>query len=83
VKKLWNASLLSTWEISPSKTGLDVKTGREAHFEYSFGRRFNKYSMNAGAAGYASTKLSADSGSGINPLLRGNLDRAFAIGPEF
>jgi len=82
-KKLWNASVLSTWEISHSKTGLDVKTGPQASFEYSFGRRFHKYSMNAGLAGYAATKLSADSGSGINPLLRGDLDHAFAAGPEF
>jgi hypothetical protein len=39
--------------------------------------------MNAGIVGYASQKLSPDSGSGINPLLRGDLDRAFGAGGEW
>ena len=82
-KKLWNASGLTTWEINQSKTGLDVKPGPIFTGEYSFGRRFFKYQMNAGIVGYASQKLSADSGSGINPLIKGDLDRGFGIGGEW
>lgn len=82
-KKLWNASLLSTWEINQSKSGEDLKAGPMANFEYGFGRRFFKYQMNAGVAGYAYQKLSADSGSAASPLTRGALDRSFGIGPEW
>jgi hypothetical protein len=82
-KKLWNASGLTTWEINMSKSGLDVKPGPIFTGEYSFGRRFFKYQMNAGIVGYASQKLSADSGSGINPLIRGQLDRGFGLGGEW
>jgi hypothetical protein len=81
-KKLWNASGLTTWEINHSKLGTDLKTGPVFTGEYSFGRRFFKYQMNAGVVGYASQKLSPDSGS-ISPLIRGDLDRAFAAGGEW
>jgi hypothetical protein len=80
--KLWNASFLTTWEINHSRSG-DVKPGPMLTGEYSFGRRFNKYQMNAGIAGYVYKKLSPDSGSGINPLLAGITDRSFGIGPEW
>jgi hypothetical protein len=76
-RRLWNASLLSTWEINQSKEGLDVKPGPMATFEYSFGRRFFGYRMNAGVAGYTSRKLTADSGSGVSPRAVGVLDRSF------
>jgi len=82
-KKLWNTSLLSTWEINHSKTGKDLKPGPMANFEYSFGRRFFKYQMNAGAAGFAYKKLSPDSGSDVGILARGVRDRAFGIGPDW
>ncbi len=81
-KKLWNTSGLTTWEINMSKTGLDIKPGPMFTGEYSFGRRFFKYQMNGGVAGYAYHKLSPDSGQQINPLIRGLLDRNFGIGPE-
>jgi hypothetical protein len=51
--------------------------------EYSFGRRFDKYQMNAGVVGYAYKKLSPDSGADVNPLVAGITDRAFGIGPEW
>jgi hypothetical protein len=82
-KKFWNASGLTTWEINYSKLGTDIKTGPVFTGEYSFGRRFFKYQMNAGFVGYAEQKLSPDSGSGINPLVRGQLDRAFGAGGEW
>jgi hypothetical protein len=82
-KKLWNASGLTTWEFSHSKLGQDVKPGPIFTGEYSFGRRFFKYRMNAGIVGYASQKLSPDSGSGIGPLTRGYLDRGFGAGGEW
>jgi hypothetical protein len=81
-KKLWNTSLLTTWEINMSKTGLDVKPGPTFTGEYSFGRRFFKYAGNVGVVGYAEKKLSPDSGSGIAPADRGVIDRSFAVGPE-
>lgn len=82
-KKLWNAAGLTTWEINHSKSGLDVKPGPIFTGEYGFGRRFFKYQMNAGIVGYASQKLSPDSGSGISPLIRGYLDRSFGAGAEW
>lgn len=84
-KKKWNASGLTTWEINMSKSGLDVTPGPIFTGEYSFGRKFfTQYNlMNAGIVGYTSQKLSPDSGSGINPLLKGNLDRAFGSGAEW
>jgi hypothetical protein len=82
-KKLWNTSLLSTWEINQSKEGLDVKPGPMVTFEYSLGRRFFGYRMNAGVASYAYTKLSPDSGSGVTPSAEGVLDRSFGAGPEW
>jgi hypothetical protein len=81
-KKLWNASLLTTWEINMSKTDLAVKPGPMFTGEYSFGHRFGQYKWNAGVAGYGYKKLSPDSGAGINPLLVGITDRSFGIGPE-
>lgn len=81
--KLWNASMLSTWEINQSKSGLDLKPGPMATFEYSLGRRFDQYKINLGAVGYIYHKLSPDSGSDVGPLVQGNLDRSFGIGPEF
>jgi hypothetical protein len=82
-KKLWNTSLLTTWEINGSKLGLDLKPGPMFTGEYSFGRRFFKYQMNAGAAGYAYQKLAADSGSAVKPITAGILDRQFGAGPEW
>lgn len=82
-KKLWNIAGLTTWEINQSKLGTDIKPGPIFTAEYGFGRRFFKYQMNAGIVGYASQKLFADSGSSINPLLKGELDRGFATGGEW
>jgi hypothetical protein len=82
-KKLWNASGLTTWEINQSKLGTDIKVGPIFTGEYSFGRRFFKYQMNVGAVGYLDQKLSPDSGSDINPLFKGDLDRAFGAGGEW
>jgi hypothetical protein len=82
-RKLWNTSMLTTWEINQSKTGLDLKPGPMFTGEYSFGRRFDQYKMNAGLAGYIYHKLSPDSGSGVSPLTAGVLDRSFGIGPEW
>jgi|GEM_PF-842431 len=80
--KLWNASVLSTWEINQGKQRRDLKPGPMATFEYSFGRRFLHGGINVGAAGFAYQKLSADTGGAVNPAVRGNLDRAFGLGPE-
>jgi hypothetical protein len=82
-KKLWNASGLTTWEINQSKIGVDVKVGPIFMGEYSLGRRFFIYQMNAGAVGYATQKLAPDSGSGVNPLFRDSLDRVFGAGGEW
>jgi hypothetical protein len=82
-KKLWNASGLTTWEINTSKLGSDIKPGPIFTGEYSFGRRFFKYQMNAGVVGYLDQKLSPDTGDQISPPLRGYLDRAFATGGEW
>jgi hypothetical protein len=82
-RKLWNISGLTTWEINQSKLGTDIKPGPIFTGEYSLGHRFFKYQMNAGIVGYASQKLSADSGSGINPLIKGELDRGFGAGGEW
>lgn len=82
-KKLWNASALSIWEINHSKMGEDLKAGPIFNGEYSFGHRFFKYQMNAGFVGYASQKLSADTGSAVNPLTRGYRDRVFGAGGEW
>jgi hypothetical protein len=82
-KKLWNTSALTTWEINQGKEGVSIKPGPMFTGEYSFGRRFFKYQMNAGVVGYAYQKLSADSGSGVNPITAGLLDRSFATGGEW
>ena len=81
--KLWNASFLTTWEINQTKGSVDIKPGPMLTGEYGFGRRFDKYQMNAGVVGYGYKKLSPDSGSGVNPLLAGITDRSFGIGPEW
>jgi hypothetical protein len=82
-RKLWNTYVLTTWEINQTKQGVNIKPGPMFTGEYSFGRRFDKYQMNAGIVGYAYQKLSADSGSGVNPLFAGVLDRSFATGGEW
>jgi hypothetical protein len=82
-RKLWNTSVLTTWEINQAKQGQVLRGGPMFTGEYSFGRRFDKYQMNAGVVGFAYTKLSADSGSGVNPLFAGVLDRAFGTGGEW
>jgi hypothetical protein len=81
--KQWNTSFLTTWEINQTKSSVNIKPGPMFTGEYSFGRRFDKYQMNAGVAGYGYKKLSPDSGSAINPLLAGITDRSFGIGPEW
>jgi hypothetical protein len=82
-RKLWNASVLSTWEFNQTKQSVDLKPGPMATFEYSFGRRLLHGGINVGFAGFAYQKLSPDSGSAVPPPVRGNLDRAFGLGPEF
>ncbi|WP_198137519.1 transporter [Terriglobus sp. TAA 43] len=82
-KKLWNASALTIWEFNHSKLGEDLKPGPIFNGEYSFGHRFFKYQMNAGFVGYASQKLSADTGSAVSPLTRGYRDRGFGAGGEW
>jgi hypothetical protein len=82
-RKLWNGSVLSTWEFNQTKSSEDLKPGPMATFEYSFGRRLFHYSVNVGVAGYAYQKLSADSGSAVPATVRGDLDRSFGLGPEF
>ena len=83
-KKVWNFAGMTTWEINMSKSGLDVKPGPIFTGEYGLGARFfTKYKlMNAGVVGYASQKLSPDSGD-INPLIKGDLDRGFGSGAEW
>jgi hypothetical protein len=84
-KRILNFAGMTTWEINMSKSGEDVKPGPIFTGEYGLGARFfTKYKlMNAGLVGFASQKLSPDSGSGINPLLRGYLDRGFGSGGEW
>lgn len=82
-KKLWNASALTIWEFNHSKLGEDLKPGPIFNGEYSFGRRFFKYQMNAGFVGFASQKLSADTGSAVSPPTRGYRDRGFGAGGEW
>lgn len=82
-RKLWNASVLSTWEFNQTKQSEDLKPGPMATVEYSAGRRLFHYSVNLGIAGFAYQKLSPDSGTAVSPSVRGNLDRAFGLGPEF
>ena len=82
-RKLWNTSVLTTWEINQPKLGQDLRGGPMFTGEYSFGRRFFKYQMNAGVVGYAYQKLSADSGSDGKPITAGILDRSFATGGEW
>jgi hypothetical protein len=83
--KRLNLSGLTTWEINQTKSSVDVKTGPIFTGEYGLGYRFfTKYNlMNAGVVGYASQKLSPDSGSAINPFLKGYLDRSFGSGAEW
>jgi hypothetical protein len=81
-KKLWNTSLLTTWEINMSKTGKDVTPGPMFTGEYSFGRRFGGYKWNAGVAGYGYKKLLPDSGSGVPAVETKITDQSFGIGPE-
>lgn len=82
-KKFWNTSAMTTWEINHSNLGEDAKAGPIFTGEYSFGRRFFKYQMNAGFVGYASQKLSPDSGSDVGSLTRGYRDRGFGAGGEW
>jgi hypothetical protein len=82
-RKLWNTSVLTTWEINQAKSGQDLRGGPMFTGEYSFGRRFFKYQMNAGVVGYAYKKLSADTGTDIRPIAAGILDRSFATGGEW
>ncbi len=82
-KELWNASVLTTWEINQSKTGLDLKPGRMFNAEYSLGHRFDKHKINVGVVGYAYHKLSPDSGADANILGSSALDRSYGLGPEF
>lgn len=81
--KRWNASILTTWEINQSKSGIDLKPGPMFNAEYGLGHRFDKHKINFGAAGYAYHKLSSDSGADANILGTLALDRSFGIGPEF
>lgn len=69
--------------MNASKSGVDIKPGPTFTGEYSFGRRFFKYQTNAGVVGYGYKKLSSDTGSGLNPLTAGALDRSFATGGEW
>lgn len=81
--KVWNASVLSTWEINQSKTRLNLKPGPMVTVEYGIGRRLDKHKINLGAVGYAYHKLTSDSGSDAGYLGGTALDRSFGVGPEF
>ena len=58
--KLWNTSLLTTWEISQTNNSVDIKPGPMFTGEYCahLSHRSDKYQMNAGVAGYGYKKLS-------------------------
>jgi hypothetical protein len=80
--KTLNASLLTTWEINQNKAGEDIKPGEMFTLEYGVGKKFLKGGLNLGASGYYYRKLTADSGTDINPNRRGIHDQALGLGPE-
>jgi hypothetical protein len=80
--KTINAALLTTWEINQKKSGEDIKPGEMFTLEYGVGKKFLKGGLNLGASGYYYRKLTADSGSDINPVQRGIYDQALGLGPE-
>ena len=80
--KMFNASVMSTWEVHSKKQGTDIHVGPGVTIEPAIGKRFRKGLINIGASGHYYQKLEADSGTGIRPAVRGLKDRAFGVGPE-
>jgi hypothetical protein len=89
-KKLWNVAATFGLEFHTNKSGTNINVGDMGTIQGGVGRTFYKkvsgpvpMIMNLGVAGYSQFKVTGDSGSDINPALRGYKDRVFALGPEF
>jgi len=81
-KRAVTLALLSTWEFSQKKSGIDIRPGNIMTLEYGLGKKFAKGALNLGASGYYYRKLTSDRGTAISPLQRGIHDQALGLGPE-
>ena len=87
--KMWHAAALFQYEMHTRKPGIDITVGDMVTIEGGIGKTFVKMIpekgplvTNIGLAAYTQFKATGDSGTGINPLLRGLKDRVFGVGPE-
>lgn len=87
--KMWHAAALFQYEMHARKPGIDITVGDMVTIEGGVGKTFVKMIpekgplvTNVGLAAYTQFKATGDSGTGINPLLRGLKDRVFGVGPE-
>jgi hypothetical protein len=78
----WNGTFITTWEFHHKKRGVDLLVGPGLTVEYALGRSFAN-GVSIGAAGHVYQKLAADSGTAIDPEVRGRRDRMLGLGPEF
>jgi hypothetical protein len=78
----WHAAATGFYEIHTSKQDLDAKTGDIFTLEGGAGRAFLQGYANAGLAYVGQWKVTEDSGSDVNLLVRGKKGSMFALGPE-
>jgi len=80
-ERSWHASAIGSYEIHTGKRDVDIDVGDIFTLEGGFGRTFGT-GTSVGLSGYAQWKVTHDEGTDISPVLLGQKDRTFGLGPE-
>lgn len=74
-------SMLASYDINSRKRGIDITRGNTLQIQGGAGLPIARV-VTVGAAGYALWQMTADRGTDLPTVLRGQRDRVFGIGPE-
>ncbi len=80
-RRRWFFSALASYELNQRKIGVDITRGDTLQIQGGAGRQVLGM-FEVGVAGYALWQVQDDRGSALPPVLRGNRDRVFGLGPE-
>lgn len=74
-------SALASYDINSRKQGIDITRGNTLQVQGGAGLSITN-ATTLGAAGYALWQMTADRGTALPAVLRGQRDRVFGLGPE-
>jgi hypothetical protein len=77
----WSLSALGSYDLHHQKQGIDITRGDSVQIQGGIGGDLFGV-VELGLAGYALWQVTDDSGDDLPPILRGNRDRVYGLGPE-